>query len=114
MALTYDTGLSNIIPPEYHQYLDIFSKAEASKLLLHCTYDHQIPLEEGKSPPFRPIYSLSEHELKTLLEYLEENLAKGFISPSDLPAASPILFVKKKDGSPCLCVDYRGLNQIMI
>ncbi|SYW81988.1 uncharacterized protein UHO2_00473 [Ustilago hordei] len=114
MALTYDTGLSNIIPPEYHQYLDIFSKTEANKLLLHCTYDHQIPLEEGKSPPFRPIYSLSEHELKTLLEYLEENLAKGFISPSDLPAASPILFVKKKDGSPCLCVDYHGLNQIMI
>ncbi|SPC63495.1 uncharacterized protein UHOD_11281 [Ustilago sp. UG-2017b] len=113
-TLAYNTGLSDIIPPEYHQYLDVFSRVEADKLLPHHTYDHQIPLEEGKSPPFGPIYSLSEHELKTLRGYLEENLAKGFISPSDSPAASPILFVKKKEGSLRLCVDYRGLNQITI
>ncbi|SPC60615.1 uncharacterized protein UHOD_11134 [Ustilago sp. UG-2017b] len=114
MALAYDTGLSDIIPPEYHQYLDVFSRVRADKLLPHCTYDHHIPLEEGKSPPFGPIYSLSEHELKTLRGYLEENLAKGFVSPSDSLAASPILFIKKKDGSLRLCVDYRGLNQITI
>ncbi|KAJ1596241.1 hypothetical protein NDA14_001923 [Ustilago hordei] len=114
MALAYDAGLSDIIPPEYHQYLDVFSRVKADKLPPHRTYDHQIPLEEGKSPPFGPIYSLSEHELKTLRGYLEENLAKGFISPSDSPAASPILFVKKKDGSLRLCVDYRGLNRITI
>ncbi|SOV09219.1 uncharacterized protein UDID_18292 [Ustilago sp. UG-2017a] len=114
MALAYDAGLPDIIPQEYHQYLDVFSRVKADKLPPHRTYDHQIPLEEGKSPPFRPIYSLSEHELKTLREYLEENLAKGFISPSNSPAASPILFVKKKDGSLRLCVDYRGLNRITI
>ncbi|SPC61665.1 uncharacterized protein UHOD_11627 [Ustilago sp. UG-2017b] len=113
-ALAYDTGLSDIIPPEYHQYLDVFSRVRADKLPPHRTYDHHIPLEEGKSPPFGPIYSLSEHELKTLRGYLEENLAKGFVSPSDSPAASPILFVKKKDGSLRLCVDYRGLNRITI
>ncbi|SOV08098.1 uncharacterized protein UDID_17285 [Ustilago sp. UG-2017a] len=114
MALAYDAGLPDIIPQEYHQYLDVFSRVKANKLPPHRTYDHQIPLEEGKSPPFGPIYSLSEHELKTLREYLEENLAKGFISPSNSPAASPILFVKKKDGSLRLCVDYRGLNWITI
>ncbi|SPC65294.1 related to transposon-encoded proteins with TYA, reverse transcriptase, integrase domains in various combinations [Ustilago sp. UG-2017b] len=105
-ALAYDTGLSDIIPPEYHQYLDVFSRVRADKLPPHRTYDHHIPLEEGKSPPFGPIYSLSEHELKTLWEYLEENLAKGFISPSDSPAASPILFVKKKD-------DLRGAYNLL-
>ncbi|SAM61046.1 uncharacterized protein UBRO_20210 [Ustilago bromivora] len=113
-ALAYDIDLPDIIPPEYHQYLDVFSKVEADKLPPHCTYDHQILLEEGKPLPFGFIYSLSEHELKTLWEYIEENLAKGFISPSDLPAASPILFVKKKAGSLHLCVDYCGLNQITI
>ncbi|SPC61518.1 uncharacterized protein UHOD_11135 [Ustilago sp. UG-2017b] len=113
-ALAYDTGLSDIIPPEYHQYLDVFSRVRADKLPPHRTYDHYIPLEEGKSPPFGPIYSLSEHELKALRGYLEENLAKGFVSPSDSLAASPILFIKKKDGSLRLCVDYRGLNQITI
>ncbi|SPC66755.1 uncharacterized protein UHOD_11421 [Ustilago sp. UG-2017b] len=87
MALAYDTGLSDIIPPEYHQYLDVFSRVRADKLPPHRTYDHHIPLEEGKSPPFGPIYSLSEHELKTLRGYLEENLAKGFVSPSDSPVS---------------------------
>ena len=42
---------------------------------------------------------------------MDENLAKGFIRPSSSPAGSPILFVKKKDGSLRLCVDYRDLNE---
>jgi len=50
-------------------------------------------------------------ELQTLKEWLEENLSKGFIRASSSPAASPILFVKKTDGSLRLCVDYCGLNE---
>ena len=65
-------------------------------------------------PPYGPIYSLSEPELKVLKDYIDENLAYGFICHSSSPAGSPILFVKKKDGSLCLCVDYRGLNKITI
>lgn len=45
-------------------------------------------------------------------EYLEENLSKGFIRHSKSPAGAPILYVKKKNGSLRLCVDYRGLNRI--
>ncbi len=45
-------------------------------------------------------------------DYLTENLAKGFVQHSKSPAGAPILFVKKKDGSLRLCVDYRGLNKI--
>ena len=47
-------------------------------------------------------------------DYIEEHLANGFIAPSESPAASPILFVKKKDGSLRLCVDYRGLNKVTV
>jgi hypothetical protein len=68
-------------------------------------------LKEGLTPPFGPLYSLSRHELEALKEWLEENLSKGFIRTSSSPAASPILFVKKGDGSLRLCVDYRGLNE---
>ena len=54
---------------------------------------------------------MSRHELEALRIWLDENLAKGFIRPSSSPAGAPILFVKKKDGSLRLCVDYRDLNE---
>ena len=73
-----------------------------------------IPLEEGKSPLFGPIYQLSKKELKVLKEYIDDNLKKGFIKPSKSLTRSLVLFVLKKDSSLRLCVDYQALNNIMI
>jgi transposase InsO family protein len=102
------------IPDKYLDYADVFSKKSADILPQHRPYDHAIDLEPGSHPPFGPLYSLSEVELKALREWLEENLGKGFIRVSTSPAGAPILFIKKKDGSLRLCVDYRGLNKITI
>ena len=102
------------IPPEYADFADVFSKDSASVLPPHRPYDHQIPLLPGTSPPFGPLYPLSEVELKALDEYIRENLAKGYIQPSTSPAGAPILFQAKRDGTLRLCVDYRGLNKITI
>ena len=49
-----------------------------------------------------------------LKTYIEINLANGFIKPSKSPAGAPILFIRKKDDSLRLCVDYRGLNNLTI
>ena len=49
-------------------------------------------------------------ELKEMKAQLEELLSKGFIRPSTSPWGAPILFVKKKDGSLQLCINYRQLN----
>lgn len=106
-----DPDLSQI-PSEYHEYADLFSEQEALKLPPHRPYDHQIPLEEGATPPFGTIYPMSLTELDTLRKYVEENLHKGFIRHSQSPCGAPVLFVKKPDGSLRLCVDYRGLNKI--
>ena len=54
------------IPPDYHEFTDIFSKTHASAPAPHRPYDLKIELEEGTSPPFGPIYSLSQSELKSL------------------------------------------------
>lgn len=102
------------LPEKYAEYNDVFSKQEADKLPQHRCYDHSIPLVDGATVPFGPIYSLSQTELDVLHDYIKENLDKGFIRRSESPAGAPILFVKKKDGSLRLCVDYRGLNKVTV
>jgi len=57
---------------------------------------------------------LSQDKLVTLHEYIDKNFEEGFIQHSKSLVGAPILFVKKKDGSLQLCVDYRGLNQLTI
>ena len=102
------------LPEKYKDYKDVFSKQGADILPTHRKYDCPIDLQEGAQPPFGPIYSLSQPELKALRSYIDENLAKGFIRHSKSPAGVPILFVKKKDGSLRLCVGYRGLNKVTV
>jgi hypothetical protein len=88
--------IHTIVLPEYHNYLKIFEKANANKLPPHCPSDHTIPLTDRFKPPFGPLYSLSHPELEELKCWLDENLSKVFIHTSSSPAATPILFVKKK------------------
>lgn len=102
------------LPEEYRDYTEIFREDDKPGLPRHTEFDHEIPLEEGKRPTCRPIYQLSENQTKTLKEYIDENLKKGYIRPSNSPAGYPIVFVPKKDGSLRLCVDYRHLNSITI
>ncbi|MBW0566860.1 hypothetical protein O181_106575, partial [Austropuccinia psidii MF-1] len=91
--------------------VDIFSKVKAEKHPPHCTCDHHIKLE-GLLPPVGVIYYLSNNESETLWAYIPENVEKGFIRPSSSSTGAPVLFVKKKDGSLCLCVDYCKINAV--
>ncbi len=107
------TTTPNNLPVELQNYQDVFSKEKAETLAPHRQgVDLAIETEEGKQPPYGPLYPLSPAELEVLRGYLEDNLRKGFIRPSKSPAASPILFIPKKNGELRLCVDYRGLNAI--
>ena len=69
---------------------------------------------EEKTPPWDPLYSISQDELKVLKKYLKKNLSKGFIRASSSPAASPILFACKPKGGLRFSVDYRQLNAMTI
>ena len=109
---TKSTPDLSAIPLEYHDYADVFSKVKASELPPHRKYDLKIDLEEGTSPPLGTIYSLSLVELEALWTFIDENLCTGFIRPSSSPHAAPVLFVKKKDSSLRLCVDFHSLNKI--
>jgi len=90
----------------------VFSKAKASELPPHRDYNLKIDLEEGTSLPLGTLYSLSPVELSALRTFINKNLNTGFIHPTASSHAAPVLFVKKKDGSLHLCVDFQGLNKI--
>ncbi|MBW0557773.1 hypothetical protein O181_097488 [Austropuccinia psidii MF-1] len=104
--------LLHLIMTPWRSYsLDVFSKVKAEKLPPHHACDHHINLE-GSLPPVEVIYSLSNQESDTLRAYISESVEKGFIQPSSSSTGAPVLFVKKKDGGLCLCVDWRKLNAV--
>src|SRR5260221_3124241 len=106
------TDTLDSILAKYCDFCNIFSEEKAGTLTPHRPYDLQINVKEGAKPVHGPIYSLSPPELAALQEFLEEHTRSGFICPSKSPWGSPILFVKKKDGSLHLCVDFRTLNRV--
>ena len=61
-----------------------------------------------------PPYRMAPIELKELKEQLKDLLDKGFIRPSVSPWGAPVLFVRKKDSSLRMCIDYRQLNKVTI
>nr|GEZ68384.1 retrotransposable element Tf2 [Tanacetum cinerariifolium] len=73
-----------------------------------------IELIPGSEPIYKAPYHMAPIELKELKDQLQELLERGFIRPSVSPWGAPVLFVKKKDGSMRLCIDYRKLNKITI
>lgn len=77
-------------------------------------FDHRIDLVPGAVPPSNALYRLSPAELQELKRQLTELLDAGYIRPSVSPYGAPVLFVKKKEGTLRMCVDYRALNKITI
>ena len=73
-----------------------------------------IDVVSGTNPISMPPYRMAPAELKELNEQLKELLDEGFIRPSTSPWGAPVLFVKKKDGSLRLYIDYRQLNKVTI
>jgi len=99
-----------MIPPEYHEFLDIFSEEKAHRFPKTRSWDHKIEMKEGFEPKSFKNYNLTPAEQLELDKFLKENLEKGYIRPSQSPMASPFFFVSKKDGKLRPCQDYRYLN----
>ena len=115
--LQYNKGYNNVynnLPPEYHNFADIFQVAEKQFLPERGLHDHVIDLKLGQQPSFRKLYSMFLAELNVLKVYLDNTMKAGIVCKLISPAASPVMFVLKSDSSLQLVIDYRCLNDITI
>ncbi|KAL0559002.1 hypothetical protein IC582_003591 [Cucumis melo] len=106
-----DVSLSS--EPVVRDYPDVFPE-ELPGLPPHREVEFAIELEPDTVPISRAPYRMAPAELKELKVQLQEFLDKGFIRPSVSTWGAPVLFVKKKDGSMRLCIDYRELNKVTV
>ena len=104
----------SVVPSEYHDLQQVFSKDKALSLPPHRPYDCTIDLLPGSPLPSKKLYNLSKPEKETMEKYIQDSLATGLIRPSSSPVGAGSFFVEKKDGSLRPCIDYTGLNEITI
>ncbi|GJR07688.1 putative reverse transcriptase domain-containing protein [Tanacetum coccineum] len=99
--------------PVVREFLEVFPK-NLPGLLLARQVEFQIDLIPGVAPVARAPYRLAPSEIQELSDQLQELADRGFIRPSTSPWGAPVLFVKKKDGSFRMCIDYRELNKLTL
>jgi hypothetical protein len=96
----------------YHDYLNIFSKEVSNTLPPAQPYNHKIKLIIESSTGYCLLYKMLLKELEAAKQYIQENLDKGFIVPSQAPFALLILIIRKHNGALCLYINYQKLNAI--
>jgi hypothetical protein len=92
-----DLPVEKLIPENLHNFLDVFNNNKANRFPESNMWDHKINMKEGFEPKSFKNYNLTPEEEKELDKFLDKNLEKGYIRPSQSPQASPFFFVKKKD-----------------
>nr|GEV71242.1 putative reverse transcriptase domain-containing protein [Tanacetum cinerariifolium] len=97
----------------FREFLDVFSKDLLGLPPVHQV-EFPINLILETAPVACALYRLVPSEMQELSDQLQELADRGFIQPSTLPCGTPILFVKKKDGSFRMCIDYRELNKLTV
>ena len=99
--------------PVVNEFFDVFPE-DLPGLPPDREIEFEIELAPGTEPISIAPYRMEPAELKELKVQMEELLSKGFVKASTSPWGAPMLFVKKKDGSLRLCIDYRQLNKVTI
>ena len=108
-----DSGSRQEDIPVLREFSDVFPE-DLLSIPPNREIDFHIELAPGTELIFKAPYKMAPLELKELKVQMEDLVNKGFFKPSNSPWGSPVLFVKKNDGSLRFCIDYRDLNKVTI
>ncbi|GBG79014.1 hypothetical protein CBR_g28727 [Chara braunii] len=101
------------VPSNIQTLLDRFSEVLAEPRGVPTRpVRHTIEFVKGAVPPKGCVYRMGLGELEELRRQIDEMIDKGWIKPSESKFGAPVLFVPKKGGKLCTCIDYRGLHRI--
>ena len=95
-----------LVPKEYHRFLEVFSKKESKCMSLWKPWDHTIDLKDMFKLKKGHIIPLSPAEQEEVMVFLDDQLKKGYICPSKSPQMSLVSFIPKKDGKKQMVQDY--------
>jgi hypothetical protein len=116
VVTTSADATSNAVPDSVKAviatYSDVFQ--DSGELPPHRVFDHAISLLPDSTPVNSRPYRYSPQQKDEIERQVNEMIAAGLVTPSMSPFASPVLLVKKKDGTWRFCVDYRRLNNITV
>ena len=110
------TDPKTVVPAEYYEYLDAFSKDISNTLRLYGKYNHKIEFfndVKTSNLGHSVFQKMSMLQLKFVNKFLEEHLKKRLIEINNAPCFSFILLVKKPGGNIRFCVDYKKLNTLI-
>ena len=108
---------ANLVDPllfDLREYADVVTDHLPRGLPPKGSIQHTIEVIPGTTPPHRSPYRLSLEDKRELTKQIDQLLQDGKIEPCGSPYGAPVIFVKKKDGSKRLCVDYRALNNMTV
>lgn len=109
------TEITHVLPLVYqllHKFKEVFQ--EPVQLPPRREFDHHIPLEPNAKPVNVRPYRFPHYQKNEIEKQVQEMLQSGIVKPSISPYSSPVLLVKKKDGTWRLCIDYRVLNALTL
>jgi len=108
---TTRTGGLDLVPTQYRSFAHVFDEDASKRLPKRRPWDHAIDLKPGEEPYAGKAYPIDNKQREALNNFIDDNVKKGYIRPSNSPWAAPFFFVGKKDGKLRPCQDYRKLNE---